>query len=168
MGYGEVVKTTRAIKFVARELTQVSGAVKAVKEAPKKMTEAPNTTIKKVLPDKSSSIQTSVKQVSEVSNVDTPKDTAIICQSVRHDSVSKTEIEELEKVEELEEIKQEDKPPKSIDDFHIGQEITYNGSSWTTKIKEIDKNKGMLRDFEDAAYIWHKCRAVDDGCYEAF
>ena len=168
MGYGEVVKTTRAIKFVARELTQVSGAVKAVKETPEKMTEAPNTTIKKVLPDKSSSIQTSVKQVSEVSNVDTEPDIAIICQSVRHDYVSETEIEKLEEIEELEEIEQKDNPPKSIDDFYVGQEITYNGSLWTAKIKEIDKSKGMLRDFDDAAYLWHKCRAVNETCDEAF
>ena len=165
MGYGEVVKTPRAIKFVAWESRKSPGDVKPSKSALKT---TPNTLTEKVSSD---AIQPSVVQVSNASNADIEIDTDVknrTVLSVKHANVSEAELEELESIDEIEETKQEDKPPKSIDDFRIGQEITYNGSSWTTKIKEIDKDKGMLRDIQNAGYLWHKCRAVDDGCYEPF
>ena len=168
MGYGEIIKTPRAIKFIAKK--QVAGDGTSGTPTGTATTKAPNTLTEKVSPDKKPVIKTSGK---EPSNLDTERDTTTTGTSGSGTNAcfSNKELEELaelESIDEIEETKQEDKPPKSIDDFHIGQEITYNGSSWTTKIKEIDKDKGMLRDFEDAAYLWYKCRAVDDGCYEAF
>ena len=53
--------------------------------------------------------------------------------------------------------------PQSIDDFKVGQKVHYNGSYYLWGIvASIEKEKGLVRDTDGAAYRWERCTIVNN------
>ncbi len=146
MGQGRVIKTSQTHKFVAYSEPKTG----EVAEGDRRWQQTTATFSNNLEPNTTpTSDNKGGSKVAVDSNPDTAKDTPEIWQ-YGSTSFFKQEVTYSQ--------------PQSINDFKVGQKIHIDGSHYIWGIvASIEKNKGLIRDTDGAAFKWQRCTIVNDG-----